>query len=74
MDWSKATFKQLYVIIHYEQCPACYKRRARDEIKRRLGGKTYETKIIKRFGDHQLFDTRGVGSLSESATAKAVRS
>lgn len=74
MDWSKATFKQLHVILHYEKCPDCYKQRARDEMKRRLGGKTHETKIIKRFGDRQLFDTRGVGSLSESATAKAVRS
>jgi hypothetical protein len=74
VNWSKATLKQLYVILRYEQCPACYKRRARDEIKRRLGGERDETKISKRSGGCQLLDARGVGGLSETAAAKAVRS
>jgi hypothetical protein len=36
MDWSKATLKQLVTILRYEECPACYKQLARNEIKRRL--------------------------------------
>lgn len=36
MDWSKATLKQLVIILRYEDCPAFLKRLAREEIKRRL--------------------------------------
>jgi hypothetical protein len=36
MDWSKATIKQLVIILRYEDCPVCYKQMARNEIKRRL--------------------------------------
>ncbi|WP_156936143.1 hypothetical protein [Anoxybacteroides tepidamans] len=41
VDWSRATLKQLYIILHYEKCPACYKQQAQNEMKRRLGGKTH---------------------------------
>lgn len=37
MNWSKATMKQLLIILHFEDCPACYKQMALNEIQKRLG-------------------------------------
>ncbi|WP_019417147.1 hypothetical protein [Anoxybacillus sp. EFIL] len=37
MNWSKATLRQLYVIVRYEDCPNRYKQMALEEIQKRLG-------------------------------------
>lgn len=36
MNWSKATLRQLYVIVRYEHCPIRYKQMALKEIQKRL--------------------------------------
>ncbi|MCX8047308.1 MAG: hypothetical protein N3A70_10610 [Anoxybacillus gonensis] len=36
MNWSKATLRQLYVIVRYEHCPIQYKQMALKEIQKRL--------------------------------------
>jgi hypothetical protein len=38
MNWSKATLKQLVIIVWYEDCPEFLKQLTKKEIKRRLEG------------------------------------